>query len=245
MTTNEGLQLFRSGRFIDAIAAFRLQLVAGGNRPLDSAGLGEAFLAACQYTEAISPLSEAGDYEKKSLPGSMGRDQEIAVCLWLSKNREQGIALMKCVVEGLNQGSISYANDLVGGLKHGIQFYYMAVTIGDRESCELAEAFVRKLTLSKKAKNWPGPVGQLVLGLTSIEQVLETCIGTPDLFEAIRLAPTDLMKRRKLVNVLFGAATASRISGDEAQCLEFMRQCSSLENPLIEYEWHFARAEVM
>ena len=240
----EGQQLFRAKRFDEAIGAFRKQLLDGtGERLINVAGLGEALIAAGRYAEAIPFLTEAGDREKRDVPGTTGRDTQIAVCAWLSGNRQRGLFLMRSMVMGLREGSITYANDLVGGLKQGLLLNYMALTASCREDIGIAIAFIRELAESKKVKNWPGPVAQFLLGTVTLGGALEAAVGVRDIEQASRIAASDLMRRRKLTNVLFNAAASARAGADEQQCLQYMRACAALENPLIEYEWHLARAE--
>jgi tetratricopeptide (TPR) repeat protein len=243
---NEGRQLFKAGRFAEAVNAYQKQLADGsGDRIANVGGLAEALMAMGRYADAVPLLSEAGEYEKKiGLPGSSGRDTEISVCEWLSDNREHGLALMRAVVLGLRDGSIRYANDQIGGLKQGLLFNYMAVAANVPADRQLGTDFIRKMSQSKIAKNWPGPVGQYLLGVTSLEEALEAGTGARDFEQASQLAATDLLKRRRLTNVLFNAAVASRISGDVPRCSRFMHACATLENPLIELDWHLAKAEV-
>jgi hypothetical protein len=241
---NEGTQLYGAGRFNDAIAAFQRQLADGsGERVVNVGGLGESLMAVGRYAEAIPFLSEAGELEKRGLPGSLGRDTEVSVCEWLSGNRERGICAMRAIVSGLQSGSITYANDQVGGLKHGLLLNYMATSADLPEDKKISAGFIKKLSQSAKAKKWPGPVGQYLLGMVSLEDALEAGVGVRDLEQAKQLAAADLMKRRRLTNMLFNAAVASRVSGNEPQCLNFMRACATLQNPLIEFDWHLAKAE--
>lgn len=243
---NAGRRLFKAGRFGDAVDAYQQQLADGGSdRIANVQGLAEALMAVGRYADAIPLLSEAGQYEKAvHLPGSAGLDTETSVCEWLSNSRERGLALMRTVVLGLQDGSIIYANDLVGGLKQGLLFNYMAVTADVvPQDKQLSTGFIKKLSQSNKAENWPGPVGRYLLGMTSLEDALEAGLGVRSLEQAAQVAATDLLKRRRLSNVLFNAAVASRVSGDESRCLSYMRACAGLENPRIEYDWHLAKAE--
>ena len=238
-----GTQLYRQGRFLDAAEAYRARISAGAATAVDINGLANSLLALRRYADAIPLLAEAGAIDRQAIPTSMGQDAAIAVCMWLAESRERGLELMRGFVEGLERGTIAYANDLVGGLKQGLQLHYMAVTAGDNEQRAFALAFVRKLSLSARGKHWPGPVGRLVLGLESLDEVMMAATGVVDVAEGMALARTDLMKRRKLVNAFFGAATAWRMVGDESRCLGLMRTCASLENPLIEPDWHLAYGE--
>ncbi len=100
----------------------------GLDRASNVAGMSNAVLALNRYEEAIAPLTEAGVIEKKPLQGMMGRDAVIAICLWVIGRRADGLALMSSVIDGLNEGTITYANDMAGGMKQALQFRYMAVT---------------------------------------------------------------------------------------------------------------------
>ena len=69
--------------------------------------------------------------------------------------------------------------------------------------------------------------------------------GCTDLVLARKAAEEDLLKRRRLTNILFAAAVERRLAGDESGCHMYMAECASLTTPLIEYEWHLARSEIL
>jgi len=56
-------------------------------------------------------------------------------------------------------------------------------------------------------------------------------------------ARRDLLSRRQLCQALFYSACQQRQAGNEKECIEKMRVCSQLENPIIECEWYLARGE--
>lgn len=242
--TNVGLQLYRAGRFDEAISAFQHQLARDdGDRLVNSAGLGESFVAAGRYADAIPVLLEVSEKEKIELPGSLGHDTEISVCEWLSNNRESGLSRMRALVLGLRDGSITYANDRAGGLKQVLLLNYMAVSVDSEDDRTLCLTFIRRVLQSNKATNWPGPVARLLLGMATLEETLSNGLGVTNLAESSELASTDLMKRRKLCNILFNSAVHGRMQGNTALCSDFMRACAALANPMIEFDWHLAKGE--
>ena len=59
----------------------------------------------------------------------------------------------------------------------------------------------------------------------------------------IKMARTDLLKRRSLCQALFYGACREREGGDNTACMDKMQECVRLENPIIEVEWYLARGE--
>ena len=57
-------------------------------------------------------------------------------------------------------------------------------------------------------------------------------------------ARLELGRRMRLCAALFHDGVKSRAHGDEAHCLARMRECSALENPVVEQEWYLARYEL-
>lgn len=241
---DDAQQLFKSYRFDEAVAAYEQKLSSGlGDRWANTGGLARALMAAGSYAEAIPVLAEVGAHEKAQVPGALGRDIELSVSEWLTGNRERGMTIMRALVLGTRDGTITYATDLVGGLGPGLLLHYMAVTLDSAEERQLSTAYIKKLAKSAKAKHWPGPVGKFLVGEMRLDEALMLGVGVSDLAEAKKFATTDLLKRRRLTNVLFNVAVSCRVSGDESNCQDWMRVCAALQNPLIEYEWHLARAE--
>jgi hypothetical protein len=243
---DEAQQLFKSYRFDEAVVAYERKLSSGlGDRWANTGGLGRALMAAGRYAEAVPFLVEVGAHEKAQVPGALGRDLELSICEWLAGNREQGLIIMRSLVVGARDGTITYATDLVGGLSQGLLLHYMAVALGSTEERQLSVAYIKKLAKSAKAKHWPGPVGKFIVGEMQWAEALMLGVGVSDLAEAKQIATTDLLKRRRLTNVLFNVAVSCRVSGDETGCQDWMRACAALQNPLIEYDWHLARAEAV
>lgn len=243
---DEGSRLFRSFCFEEAVAAYQRQISdsrGNRNRLSNIDGLGRALMAVGRYAEAIPYLTQVGAHQKSVQPGSYGCDVEISICVWLTGDQRNGLSLMRSVVFGLRDGSNIYARDLVGGLIESLLLHYMAISTNSEEDTRLANDFIRNLLQSKKARHWPGPVGQLLLGAVTIEDALESGIGVRDIALASRVSASDLLKRRHLTNILFNTAVAYRMAGDEPRCLENMRACAALQNPLVEYEWYLAKAE--
>jgi hypothetical protein len=244
MMKDEVLKLFNSYQFDAAVAAYERQLTAGvGDRWANMSGLGNALIAVGRFGEAIPFLFEVGQHEKASLPGSYAYDIEISVCQWLSGQREASMTLMRSLVTGIQDRSLIYSNDMVGGLNQGLLLHYMAVTADSAADRQLSLTYVTKLAQSKKAKHWPGPVGRFLIGEVSFDEALVTGVGVTNLAHAVEIAADDLLKRRRLINLLFNAGVASRVAGDESGCLEYMRRCASLQNPLVEFDWYLAREE--
>jgi hypothetical protein len=91
---------------------------------------------------------------------------------------------------------------------------------------------------------WPVPVARYYLGDLAFDELLVFATGQRELPEAIAAARVKLMSRRNLCVALFHDGARSRANGVEDRCLDRMRECYALEDPLIEPEWYLARHEV-
>jgi tetratricopeptide (TPR) repeat protein len=238
-------ELFNKGRFPEAVAAYRQQLTVPGQELAAAQGLGKALMAVGAYSDAIPFLRRVGEYERSKKREALGQEIEISVCEWLCGDKSRGLEIMRQLVADTISGTVTYMPDMADGATQGLLLRYMAVAIKNDDVYQLSIRFLTKVAQSKDARNWPGPVAQFAVGSKLFDDLLFESTGSRGLSLATRVASQDLLKRRQLTNVFFNAAVNERISGNEVRCNEYMKLCSELANPLIEYDWYLARAEVL
>ena len=239
------LTLLETHRYVEAVAECRRRLQVS---PMDvgvTAVLARALLALERYEEAL-PLYEKIDAHERAdtiAQGLPGRQAEISCIHWFLGNRPRAIALMRQLAEGILNKSIRFG-DAAGGVLQGLLLYYMAVTVKEREPEAFALKYLQNRAKRSAIRLWPGPVARYYIGQFRFSDVLQEATGVRDLSEALAVARDDLLIRRQLCVALFHEGVKQRTGGDEEGCLEHMRKCYALEDPLIELEWYLARDEV-
>jgi hypothetical protein len=149
------------------------------------------------------------------------------------------------MVDGILDGSIEFA-DAAGGVKQGLLLYYMGVTAGDKEAAVKALSYLRTRTKRRAIELFPGSVARYYLGEIDFADVLSDATRgrAHSAASAMTIAHGDLLSRREVCVALFHDGVKSRAQGDEVRCQSRMRECLSLENPLLEEEWYLAKYEV-
>jgi len=169
--------------------------------------------------------------------------ENIGTILWLLGRRDDAIATFKYGADSVLDGSLKFG-DNAGGVSHGLLLWYAGVTAPDNSARDHALRYLAKLAKRPGIKWWPGSLALFALHQKAPEEVLAEACGTPEVEEAIKVASSDLLKRRSLAKTLFYMAVRERAGGREEECRTLMVQCAVLENPIIEVEWYLARAEV-
>jgi tetratricopeptide (TPR) repeat protein len=235
-------KLFDSYRFKEAVEAYKRQLREDSNDELlNTFGLGDALVAAGEYSEAISYLKKADEYLRQE-PGKPGEAVLLSICHWLIGERIRALEIIKDLVIGVRDHKIHYT-DFAGGTSYGVIYCYMAATLQRPSDIALATKYLEKLSTRRHINTWPGPATLFLLGKVSFSDAMKDATGSADLTQAKNIAEQDLMSRRKLTSLLFAAGVERRVAGDEPGSHMYMTECASLTTPLIEYEWHLARAE--
>jgi tetratricopeptide (TPR) repeat protein len=243
MTVSRANQLFHSYRFREAVEAYEQQLRDDPEKKwANLGGLGESLISAGEYAKAIPYLEEMDLYERSSHPGSPGRGEQLAVCHWMIGDRARALAIIGERVIAVRDGTITFT-DFAGGTTQGVILCYMAATLNAKGDVDLAIAYLKKLAKRVYITSWPGPATLYLLGRMTFADAVKDATGVSDVAQAKNIAEEHVLKRRRLTNILFAAAVDRRLAGDEPGCRGYMTECASLTTPLVEYEWHLARAE--
>ena len=243
--------LLWSHRYVEAIAACRRILSIKPDDIAATSIMADALRALERYKEAL-PLFERVDAHEKGkpqiTPGHPGQQMDISCLYWFMEDRPKAIALMRGLVDGILDGSIQYSTDVAGGMTQGLLLYYMGVAANRPDQTAFALDYMRKRLNRLKSyhglDSWPAPVARYYLGEMSFGDLLAAATGQQGLPRAIDVGRGQLLRRRRLCQVLFHDGVKSRVHGAEGQCIGRMRECYASENPLIEHEWYLARYEV-
>jgi hypothetical protein len=238
-------ELLQAHRYIEALAECRRRLAINPDDIGAADTMASASTAIGEYREALPLLERVGLEERgsKLTPGHPGRQQEISCLHWFLGDRANAIQLMHDLVEGVLDGTINYG-DAAGAVTQGLLLYYMAITENRPEEISFALKYMKNRSRRSAIRLWPGPVARYYLGDVKFEDLLVSATGQRELPAALEIARTKLLSRRRLCGALFHDAVRRRAQGAEELCLARMRECSALENPLIEPEWYLARHEV-
>ncbi len=238
-------QLFKAYRFREAVDAYRQQLLDDPkNKWANLGGLGESLISAGEYAKAIPCLEEMDSHERSSHPGSPGRGEQLSVCHWMIGEHVEALAIIRERVIAVRDGTITFT-DFAGGTSQGVILCYMAATMHSKGDVDLAIAYLKKLAKRPYITSWPGPATLYLLGRMTFADAVKDATGFSDLAQAKNVAEQHVLKRRRLTNILFAAAVERRLAGDELGCNSYMTECASLTTPLVEYEWHLAKAEAI
>lgn len=244
-TANDPHALLWSHRYGEAVVGARRRLDEAPN-DLEAVGvLARALVAQGNYEQAMPQLERLDEIERADpvVRGRLGRRIELACLHWMLGETDLALSSMRKLAEGILDHSIQYG-DNAGGVTQGNLLYYMAVTEHDSDNAEFALKYLRSRAKRMAIQSWPGPVARYYLEEVDFGLVLAAATGEPSLDSAVNEAKANLRKRRDLCVALFHDGVRHRAKGQEAKCLERMRQCSALENPIIESEWYLARHEL-
>ena len=194
------------------------------------------------------PVYERVDvHERSDLvdTGRPGRRIDMSCCHWMMGDRAKAIELMREMVDGILDRSIEFG-DAAGGVQQGLLLHYMGVTANDKSAVSKARSYLRSRAKRSAIELFPGPVARYYLGEIEFPDVLAAATKDKarDVAEAIQVARTDLRCRRELCVAIFHDGVKARAQGSEQHCQTRMRECFSLENPIIEAEWYLARYEI-
>jgi len=236
-------QLLFAHRYSEAAETYRLQMVRQPEKNYND-GLGRALLCLKRFSEAIPVFEKANEMASRRLKGNFPCLNEIGAAMWLAEKRVDAIAQWRGAVDAVLDETCLYG-DAAGGATQGLLLWYGAVT----QKNSMEREYALKYLEGVRRKNaygveiWPLPPVSMVLGAQPFEKTLTDGIGASDLEICIKMARTDLLKRRHLCQALFYGACREREAGNETACMDKMQACFHLENPIIEIEWYLARGE--
>ena len=237
--------LLTEHRFEEAVCQYGDELQQEPNDAALWADYSKALLCLGRFPEALAGYQRANTLANLRDFGCRDPFLEHAGTVqWLLGDRTAAIRTLTEAVDGIQRGTIKYA-DQAGGATPGLLLWYMGVTARCDAAVAHVEKYLRKLAKKPKIQYWPGPAVQFVLGGAAFEQMRDADVQMAglDLPGLLGKAGEDLFTRRHAVQALFYQAAKHRHDGLEDECLSTMRICAGLKNPVIELEWFLARAE--
>jgi len=238
-------RLLELHRYHDALAKCDEELRRNG---LDASALyarAAALLCLGRLSEALEAFIKANDIRSLEVPRSQPHVTWIGTVQWLLEAREDAIRTFRRAVDGVLDGSVQYT-DSAGGVDQGLLLYYAGVTIKSETVRNHAITYLKHLSEKPWIAVYPGALALFVLDAISLDELLEQATKERHFISGLPELPgrRDLVKRQRLCDALFYIAVRRRAEGDERGCLEEMRRCAAIENPVWTKEWYLARADL-
>lgn len=242
------LDFLMSGRFVEAIEAYRKALAINPDDLGSLSGLASALMGAGEYEEAIPLKLRLHKADKAEVPDHPGQHLYLAVAYWCLEDRARAIELVHGLCAAILDRSVSMAPDLAGGATFGLVLHYMAVTAGDEENRDYALRYLKKLNVKydKRPTMFRYPVATVkqLLGEVSFDDALASATGEHDLVAAHRAANGNRSTMLALGQVLFHDGAICRANGDDAGCNARMQEVFDLGYQTESVCWYLARHEV-
>lgn len=242
------LDLLMSGRFVEAIEAYRRAVAISPDDLGSLDGLASSLMNAGEYAEAIPLKLRLHEADKAEVPDHPGQHLYLAVAYWCLEDRARAIELVRGLCGAILDGSVSMAPDHAGGATFGLVLHYMALTAGDDGNRDYALQFLRKLNTKydKRPTMFRYPVATVkqLLGEVSFEDSLASASGERDLAAAHRAARGNRSTMLALGQALFHDGAIRRTHGDEEGCRARMQEVFDLGYQTESVCWYLARHEV-
>lgn len=237
-----------AGRFNDMIKV-ALDRVGGGREDhVAVAALGQAYMGAGRYEEALPWEWRVHERAKAEIPDGPGEHLQLACAYWCLDDRVRAIELARGLCAGILDRSVNMAPDLAGGATYGLILHYMGVTVVDDGLRDYALDYLSKLNVKYDRRptifRYPVQTVKQLLGELSFEDALEGATKTRSLPDAYQAADQNRSIKIKLGIALFHDAVVRRTNGDQVGCDKRMREVFALGYQTESIRWYFARHEV-
>lgn len=243
----EALDLFMTGRFEEAVIAYRRELAIDPDDRSAIDGLASSFMGLGAFADAIPLMQRLHEYHKARNPDSPGQHLDLSCAYWCLEDKPKAIELAHGLCAAILDGSVSMAPDQAGGATFGLILHYMALTAGDGGNVNYALRYLQKLN-SKYDKHphrfyYPKHSVKQLLGELSFEDALEGATEQRNLAAAYRAAEQNRAIKMDLGEVLFHDGVFRRTNGDESGCISRMQQVYDLGYQTEPIRWYLARHE--
>lgn len=242
------LDFFKSGRFDKAIEAYQVRLADNPEDHPAASGLAHSLMGAGLYQDALPWEWRVHEREKRKIPDGPGEHLNLSCAYWCLGDRAHAMELVRGLCAGIMDRSINMAPDQAGGATYGLVLHYMALFAGDREKQEYALNCLQKLNEKYDKRptlfRYPVQTVKQLLGEVTFEDALEGATKERNLAAARQVAEGNRSVKLALGVVLFHDGVLHRVRGDEAGCVDRMKQVFDLGYQTETTRWYLARHEV-
>ena len=182
-----------------------------------------ALLHLKKYQDVITLAKQLIEFRK----GDTSSDFEsLGIAYWAI--REFAVA-----IDTWSRAQNSIYQDAAGGIEVQVYLYFAAVKTGQDKLKALAIKQIKKLLRSKRATNWPGPMGDFLLDNISEKEMLSYVVEIP------------ILKERQLCEANFVAAIKQLEVGNTDEYYKNLKKCLSLGVPAyLEFMYYLAMIEL-
>ena len=237
--------LMEAQRFEDALAAYGdalLKRPEPGTAPVYAIYANRAIALICldRFEEAIQNM----DLAQQNAPDNYW--DELAVLHWLCGRRARAQELLTNAMEAIQRGD-PISRDFAGGAGPGLLLWYMSVTLQDSDAMDRSKQYLQWLVQTSRYRLWPMPLAEFIVAQRSADELLPIVTKKISLAKALTVATRrkNILMRRRLSQVFFYQAVQARLRKAESEAMDLFNQVVALKDPIIEMEWHLARAEAM
>lgn len=148
------------------------------------------------------------------------------IAYWLKNNRKKAIEIWQSAV------NCKYT-DAAGGIELQIIIYFSGVKCDNIKLIKESTKKIEKLLKSKKASNWPSPIGKYIINEISID-FLFSC-----------LSHSPIIRVRQLCQMYFVKAIKELEVGNESAFINELNNCISLgPSSYLEQFYYLAKGEI-
>lgn len=222
--------LILAGRFREALQILSDEISRSPDF-LSLVNRGTAYLNLGGLDKAIEDFTAADRLARVDPRGRTGAALlSLGVAYWLQDQYREACESWCAVVDGLERGEIIFT-DRAGGIGAGALLWF-----GGSEDAQFrlkAERFLVVRTARGGARNWPGPIGEFLLGEIGVEGLERAAV------ESERLAP-----RRSCQAFFYAGAVRKESSESDVARRYFQRSVESGPLARLEDEYYLAGHEL-
>lgn len=220
-------QLIKEGRFADAVDAYTQQLTetrtafSFRNRAIAHLNLGQLDLALADFESAEEIDKSQTDANLKSL----------GVVHWLSGHETDAVKCWKKAVDMLERKEIQYT-DGAGGVQSASLLWFAGKRLRNVSLQKSANHLLKKLLKSRRSRNWPGPIGRLLLQQIDADSLRSLASTAP------------VLRERELCQVEFYISMQLLEHDTQQHFLDSLQRATAHSAALIECEFYLAQDEL-
>jgi hypothetical protein len=150
----------------------------------------------------------------------------LGVASWILEDRQEAIRIW-------SKGLDCDYRDEAGGMELPLLLFYAGVREPTLFSIAQAQTLISDALKSRSAKNWPGPLGQFVLGRIDEKRARKAAEFDEPVVTAAQLNQVE-----------FYVGVMAYMRGDQERFIEYVRRCARGRESELNSEWHLAQHEV-
>ena len=227
-------ELLLQGRFDEAEKIYTNMIKSNPTSQL-FAGRALVYLNMEEFDKALADTMAAEEFSRREMPDRGDCHlQYVGLILWLKGQEKEAAEQWFSLVREMDAGKIAFS-DMAGGVINGTLLWFAACFNHElSEYKEKAEKYLKKKIKLSRAKYWPGPIAQYLLGNLSDTELRNAACEA-----------TGLLQKRHLCQAYFYIGVKAFHNGDIENCRKLMEESVKAGKlSLIEKEYYLAKHEL-